>query len=261
MEVLERRFATIGARVRVPESPWLGMPQIDVATDRRGEFFDLRFNARGPVDEVELDIVDARPDTRHLLLLVRDGREKSKFLCGHDERHWFVAAVPESARGVSGVSEAMRALQPDGVRAAVARMRPKDPLRRKNAAYVRQGEWFFLPAPDLVVDANAVRHYEPISRGRGSKPHVVELVYRRGGQLVYVSRRYPSGLDQRAFDALTEDARRRESWIPMTRDAEVYAKGTVRHPDHATIVLRTWHRIEMNTEQRARAMRHVVFLD
>ena len=204
MEVLERRFATIGARVKVPESPWLGMPQIDVGTDRKGEFFDLSFTVstasgvgRGPAHEVELDVVDARPDARHLLLLVRDGREKSKFLCGHDERHWFVAAVPESARGVTGVAEAMRALQPDGVREAVARTRPKDPLRRKNAAYVRQGEWFFVPAPDLAVDTDAVRHDEPISRGRGSKQHVVEFVYRRGGQLVYVSRRYPSGLDQR----------------------------------------------------------------
>ena len=260
MEVLERRFATIGARVKVPESPWFGMPQIDVGTDRRGEFFDLRFTARGAANEVELDVVDARPGARHLLLLVRDGREKSKFLCGHDERHWFVAAVPESARGVSGVTEAMRALQPDGVLEAVARTRPKDPFRRKNAAYVRQGEWFFVPAPDLVVDPAAVVHDEPITRGRG-KPHVVELVCRRGGTLVYASRRYPSGLDQRSFDALPEHVRGRESWVPMTRDAEVYAKGTVRHSDHATIVLPTWHRVEMNTEQRARAMRHVVFLD
>jgi hypothetical protein len=260
MEVLERRFATIGARVKVPESPWLGMPHIDIATDRRGEYFDLRFNAGGPVNEVELDVVDVKPDARHLLLLVRDGGEKSKFLCGHDERHWFVAAVPESARGVTGVAEAMRALQPDGVREAVARMRPKDALRRKNAAYVRQGEWFFVPAPNLVVDNATVVRNEPITRGRG-KPHLVELLYRQGGTLVYVGRGYRSGLDQRAFDALPEQIRRSRSWVPMTRDAEVYAKGTVRHPDHATIVLPTWHRVEMNTEQRARAMQHVVFLD
>jgi hypothetical protein len=41
----------------------------------------------------------------------------------------------------------------------------------------------------------------------------------------------------------------------------VYAKGSVRHPDHATIHLATWHRVLMNTEQAARAMRHVAFLD
>jgi hypothetical protein len=79
-----------------------------------------------------------RPPLR-LLLLVRDGREKSKFLLGHDERHWFVAAVPESARGVSGIASAMRALQPELVQVAVARERPRDPFRRKNRAYRRQG--------------------------------------------------------------------------------------------------------------------------
>jgi hypothetical protein len=47
----------------------------------------------------------------------------------------------------------------------------------------------------------------------------------------------------------------------MTRDADVYATGAVRHPDHATIRLDGWHRVVMNTEQRARAMRNVVFLD
>lgn len=75
-----------------------------------------------------------------LLLLVRDGAEKSKFLFGHDERHWFVAAIPESARGVSGVATAMGALQPDAVRGAVRRAKPKDPFRRKNKAFIRQGE-------------------------------------------------------------------------------------------------------------------------
>jgi len=47
----------------------------------------------------------------------------------------------------------------------------------------------------------------------------------------------------------------------MTRNPELYAKGTVRHPDHATIVLADWHRVVMNTEQGALAMRHVAFLD
>jgi hypothetical protein len=47
----------------------------------------------------------------------------------------------------------------------------------------------------------------------------------------------------------------------MVRDPELFARGTVRHPDHATIELNGWHRVVMNTENRARAMRHVVFLD
>lgn len=47
----------------------------------------------------------------------------------------------------------------------------------------------------------------------------------------------------------------------MVRGAAVYGKGTVRHPDHATITLRGWHRVLMNTENQAQAMRHVAFLD
>jgi hypothetical protein len=260
MEVLERRFAAIGARVKVADGPKVGAPRIDIAVDRKGEYFDLRFVGGADANEVELDVVDTRPGERHLLLLVRDGAEKSKFLCGHDERHWFVAAVPESARGVTGVATAMQALQPDSVRWAIARKRPKDPFRRKNAAYVRQGEWFFVPTPDLVVDEGHVLRNEPITRGRGN-PHFVEMVYRRGGELVHVSRRFPRGLDHTAFLAIPHEERQRESWTQMVRDAEVYAKGAVRHRDHATVVLPTWHRVEMNTEQRARAMRHVAFLD
>ncbi len=258
MEVLERRFAAIGARVKISGRPCRGVPEINVGVDRRGEYFDVRF---GGGDRVDVQVVDVWPDLQHLLLLVRDGAEKSKFLCGHDERHWFVAAVPESERGVSGVAQAMVALQPEPVREAVALKKPRHPLDRKNTAYIRQGEWFFVPTPGLDVDPDAVLHDEPITRGRGN-PHIVELLTRHGGELVYVGGRYSSGLTEAEFAKLS-DARVRTNapWRQMVRDAVVYARGTVRHPDHATIVLHTWHRVEMNTEQRARAMRHVAFLD
>jgi hypothetical protein len=256
--VLEHRFAVIGARVKVDDRPWLGMPTIDIRSDRRGEYFSLQFPAEGR--EVDLDVVDTWADGRHLLLLVRDGDEKSKFLFGHDERHWFVAAIPESARGVSGVTTAMRALQPEAVRDAVRRKKVKDPFRRKNKAFLRQGEWFFVPEPGLEVAAGLVLHNEPLSRGGGTA-HLMELAFRCGGETVYVSRRHPRGLTHEEFRALSDKERRSESWDEMVRDAEVYAKGAIRHPDHATIVLPDWHRVLMNTEQGARAMRHVVFLD
>ena len=47
----------------------------------------------------------------------------------------------------------------------------------------------------------------------------------------------------------------------MYRDANVYARGRVRHPDHKTIFLNGWHRVLMNTENEAPGMRKVVFLD
>ena len=49
-------------------------------------------------------MLDTRPNLRHLLLMSRNCRTgaKEKFLCGHDERHWFVAAIPRgNAAGVN----------------------------------------------------------------------------------------------------------------------------------------------------------------
>jgi hypothetical protein len=41
----------------------------------------------------------------------------------------------------------------------------------------------------------------------------------------------------------------------------VFARGTVRHRDHATITLHGWHQVWMNTENTTRQMANVAFLD
>ena len=258
-ETLERRFAAVGARLKVAKGLWRGEPRIDVRTDGRGEYFRLRFFAFRE-RSVGLEVVDVQPHDRHLLLLARVGEEKSKFLCGHDERHWFVAAVPEWARGVTGVATAKAALQPQAVRELVELKRLKDPFRRRNAAYVRQGEWFFVPAAGIdLPDAHALRD-EPLTRGRGT-PHVMQFAYRRGGDVVYANHQHPTGITEASYEQLTPGQRRGGGWMRLVLNPEVYAKGTVRHPDHATVHLTGWHRVLMNTEQGARAMRHVAFLD
>jgi len=53
----------------------------------------------------------------------------------------------------------------------------------------------------------------------------------------------------------------RWGWQVMRRNPGVYARGTVRHSDHATITLPFWHRVIMNTETQSRTMAHVAFLD
>jgi hypothetical protein len=245
----------MGARVWLPERPWRGAPRINVVHDR----FVIRFAGVGV--EAEVEVVDVRPREHHLLLLVRSGEEKSKFLCGHDERNGFVAAIPESARGVTGVTTAKIALQPEAVQELIERVKPKNRVRRRNVAYVRQGEWFFVPASLRPEPPDGqIRRNEPLSRGRG-KAHVMQFVFRSGGEVVYTSRRHPQGITEADFQRLSEAERRNGLWRQFVRDPEVYVKGAVRHPDHATIHLATWHRVYMNTEQGARAMQHVVFLD
>ena len=266
--LLSAKFDRIGARLKFAGPPprrartaTATAVSLDVRSDRRGEFFEvaLRPNAAPAIEPL-----DVRPGDRHLLLLVRDGREKSKFLCGHDERHWFVAAVPEAAP-VGTVAQAMEALKPAEVRDTQARLglRAGERNRRRNAAFVRQGEWFFLPVPDVVVDERFVLRWEPLRRGNGGKPHWTEWLYRTGGETVYVCDRHPNGLleDQRKRVIRTNPEARQWTWRVMRRNPGVFVRGRVRHADHATVELVGWHRVVMNTETQARAMHNVAFLD
>ena len=112
MDELKEKFEKMGARVRVrgltPEAAsvlhrrsWNGgrsfwhvderVPvQLDVQRDSHGEYFDLHRRR-----DVMIEVLDVDAEDRHLVLRTRDrsGTEGS-FLCGHDERSWFVAALP-----------------------------------------------------------------------------------------------------------------------------------------------------------------------
>jgi hypothetical protein len=264
--LLEIKFSRIGARLKVADHPIRRFRNtaeisLDVQADRKGEFFHIARQADAEVDAVVLDV---QPADRHLLLLVRENGEKHKFLCGHDERHWFVAAIPESAP-VGTVRQAKEALKPSEVQAAQARqgLRAKARSRRKNAAYVRQGEWFFVPAPGLIVDERLVVRDEPLIRGNGGKPHRADLCYRTGGQMVHVCSRYPNGVTEAQYKRIMAGSPKAKGWgwRTMRRNASVYVKGRIRHRDHATITLHGWHRVVMNTESQSKAMRNVAFLD
>lgn len=264
--LLNLKFARIGARLKVADRPArrnrsTSPISLDVQVDRKGEFFEIM---RRPDVDAEIAVLDVQPADRHLLLLVREGKDKNKFLCGHDERHWFVAGIPETAP-VGTVRQAKEALKPVEVRAAQARKRLKAEAgnRRKNAAYVRQGEWFFLPIAGLVVEEKFILGNEALRRGNGGKPHWAEFCYRTGGEKVYVCPRYPSGVTEARYNGIiTGNAKAKTwNWTVMRRNAGVYVKGRIRHADHATITLPGWHRVLMNTEGQSRAMRNVAFLD
>ncbi|MFO0953536.1 MAG: hypothetical protein U0835_20765 [Isosphaeraceae bacterium] len=261
------KFARIGARLKVADRPsrpfraMSGVVSLDVQADRNGEYFEV-VTPQGA--DTEVAVLDVRPADRHLLLLVREGDGKHKFLCGHDERHWFVAAVPESAP-VGTVPQAKEALKPAEVRDAQANrgLRAEARNRRKNAAYRRQGEWFFLPVPGFIVDETLVLRNEPLRRGNGGKPHWCEFCYRTGGETVYVCSKHPNGVTPSQHRKILADnpKARGWGWQTMRRNPGVYVRGGVRHADHKTIVLHGWHRVLMNTETQAQAMRNVAFLD
>ena len=267
---LQNKFAQLGARAQIRllrPNRWNSTRSvlIDIGTDRRGEFFDIQTS-----ESVELEVLDVQPRDRHLLLMSREPatsrnapETKSKFLCGHDERHWFVAGVPESAP-VSSVVTAMEALKPGLVRDLERGLRGKRERRqgRKTPTFKRQGEWFFIPDPELKVDSRLVLRDEPLRRG-GGKPHHCEQLFRHGGTTVYVCRQFPNGLTETERTALfeREPLASRWAWRLMQRDPRVFVRGRVSHADHATITLNSWHRVLMNTEAESRAQTSVAFLD
>ena len=80
--LLDIKFARMGARLKVADRParsnrTSGPISLDVQTDRKGEFFEI---TRQPGFDVEVAVLDVQPADRHLLLLVREGKEKSKFV-------------------------------------------------------------------------------------------------------------------------------------------------------------------------------------
>jgi len=270
---IESKFAAMGARLKVIEvaprwtrwNGWLSTEDyaVDLRKDDRGQFFELRVPEHLR-DAVDVTVAQVEPKGRHLLLFVRKTGDKpqlDRFLCGHDEREWFVAAVPG---GASSVRQAMDKLQPLGVRDALAHKHVSARKRyaRKNRAFRRQGEWFFVPEPKFVVDEKFILRNEPLRRGAG-KPHMVEQLYRSGGEEVYVTKRFPNGLTPPEYRAmlLNNPVAQRWGWRVMRRNPGVYARGSVRHSDHAVITLPFWHRVIMNTETQSRTMRNVAFLD
>ncbi len=127
-------------------SPW----RIDIARDKEdGELFDVQVPPRRPA---ELSVLHLEPAPGGILLLMSlrwrlgDGTSSC---AGHDERHWFVAAVPERIGPPSTVATAMEALKPGAEIEPLLQSRLQGPAQGPQPAeerkpFSRQGEWFFV---------------------------------------------------------------------------------------------------------------------
>jgi hypothetical protein len=206
---IRNAFAAIGADLVIETAGELF--EIDIRQSEGREAFRLQYPWS---DTITAEAMDVRPKHRHLVLDVSGWRLpiSGRYLCGHDERHWFVASLPIN-RHTTTVRGAIEALKPDIVLREQKRRGVKHRrYRRKTAAYVRQGEWFFLPRPMMHVGDRAVRNGELVREG--GKPHHAEWLYR-----------------------------------PADRD-ETFVRGAISHPDHETILLQVWHRVVQNNEVR-----------
>jgi hypothetical protein len=275
--LVTKKFSLMGAKVRFGEMsgrqafrlPGAANAQpfaLDVKKDNdRRQHFEFLVHPTAP--NLEVTVPDLQIKDRHLTLRVgwkeAGNDHKATFLCGHDERFWFAAAIPEKAHAHT-VQAAKQALKPAVVLESLMThgVKPTRLNDRKNAGYVRQGEWFFVPSPGFEPDVRLILYKEPLRRGRG-KPHLAEFLYREGGTAVYTCDQHPNGLTESLFRALIkrEPEKRNLPWRSMTSDAVVHVKGRIRHPDHRTVVLPCWHRVAPNTESESQAKSGLAFLD
>lgn len=184
---------------------------IDIHRRAKQEYFVLQPSYPGAGPEV----LDCDAEDQHLLLL--DPITGVRLLCGFDERHWFVCQLPGR---VSTVEEAKLDLMPACLRDDFIALGKRHRNYRKNELFVRQGEWFFVPS-EAPAELAMIQHHAPLSRCGGGKPHICEALYEpdAGGKLIVADH--------------TDDVR---------------AYGRVSHPDHATLVLKQWHRVYLNEE-------------
>lgn len=249
-------FAAIKARVKVERLPQLrGLRELelDVVRDRRGELFLIRVQSGiDPMSRIVVRNID-KP-RRHLLLdILNDDQDQrvvhNLLLCGHDERHHFVAGI--SDRGAGTVRSALESLKPALVREAelAAGVRRQNRFTRKNEAFVRQGEWFFIPARVEVPRGSALRH-EPL-QAIGRKPHMAEFAFRTEGEVIYTHRTQGQVREADYGKFLKEHPSHRQGWTMRRLNPKVFVRGTIKHPDHKTLRLDSWHQVLLSNETSA----------
>ena len=92
---MRQAFELIGAEVQVETQGRVF--EIDVLQDGQNEVFRLKYPQQ---DVITAEAIDVQPKRRHLVLDVSGWRLpiSGRYLCGHDEFHWFVASLPFDQR-------------------------------------------------------------------------------------------------------------------------------------------------------------------
>ena len=195
---------------------------VDIVTRRQRE---QRFRIFAD-DQATLQLLDKRPASRHLLLQVRaepaDRKVSDTYLLGHDERQLFVL----HSNAVTSVRDALEALKPAAVRLA----------ERKGTKAIRQGDWFFIQAPsNFRVRSDMIVHRNEMIGG----PNAMRWQIRVG---------HPHVAEEQALVFGAVRRRGGTRWIVMENQLiEIYVRGKIRHEEHSTVELRSWHRAVQNT--------------
>ncbi len=221
--------------------------RISIREDRKkhASCFDLHV-----WDGTRIYVQDVSPKDHALLLKVNWTKERGRyihedFLCGRDDHGWYVTAL--KGHTAHSVEEAFESLRPAEIRSA---LRTENVPRSKwnkhrNKAFLRQGEWFFIPMPPDFKPKGVVRKKEHL--GVRGKPHIADFVCSEG-VVRYRHNRFLNLFTREEVAKLEKEGE--TGFRPVFIVQETFAKGRVVHPDHRTVILDGWHRVVPNTENR-----------
>jgi hypothetical protein len=242
------QFEKIGAKLKVEvvNPATLRMPgnvfDINVKKDDKEEYYAIRMH-----DIVKLNIVNVDKLRKHLVLHVKgENKAKESFLCGYDEKGWFVVNT-----NAPTVKAAFESLKPKEVIQSLTdnKVSKNKRNKRKNQGFKRQGEWFFVPEPNLILlNSGAILKNEPLGTDI-RRAHICQFAVRRNAITVYVNSDYPNGLTEEEHkDLINKNPNKNYRFDVRNITNEFYVSGTVKHPDHKKIKLNGWYRVYHNIQ-------------
>ena len=169
---------------------------LDIVADKRGQLFEMQLSAEREA-QLEINVLQCERHDRHLLLLVKTPEAKDRFLCGHDEREWFVAAVPGGAstrragetRPAAG--RVRDAADTRGLTSASARAGTTGPSSaRVNGSSCRRRICAWMRSSSCATSQSAAA-----AESRTSSPRC----FRTGGETLYVCSRFPNGITEAEY--------------------------------------------------------------
>lgn len=173
------------------------------------------------------------------IVLITDDSSR-KYLMGMDEKHLFVCQIPEKGRVVNKVAEAHRDLKPKETRGTKEK---------------RQGEFFFLE-----VDNKEINEIDEKIKCLAKDKLGREIFRAKNKSLNTIMKKLEKGAGSGAYnfhnDGLGPRGNPHIAENILVKDKEkIYVKGKIRHPEHSTINLLTWHRVYKNAEVEINANR------
>ncbi len=284
-DLVQKKIEKLGHRIVVrpmaPPRTW-GPPamtppagfQLNINNDKKGEFFDFQVG-----ENTEMTVLDT--NDVHALILFKTPSErkhnppnKERALVGLDERQLYIAGISEGA-SVSTVSQAMESLKPREVQEFEKQIGVKKPHSRKAKGKgldkrFRQGDFFFIPRPELDLSKDHIHKKEPIGRTGGSN-HICDELIRTGGENFYIPIRQVPGsksqYNEKEYQELLKTNDDAKNWGWNIRrggiSMKVYVRGGIRHHEHNTLTFNIWHEVISNTEldSGSSIMSNIAFLD